>query len=263
MNEQLATMFQAWETQPTTELEVNIMLRTAGRFLIPFEIAHQIATKLKKRDDILCEPVQKYVDCFYGTNTNGNNITNNIRVRSVLGQKTKHAIRKTQIIDIHARCSQLHQFVFHFTLRNELPIELPQSVAPHFVRMQEVWEFNYQNTFLYVVKKVASGPTKHEACQNPHNWELEIEVLRDSPKLKELSNLEKADYFISKALGFLPRKSQDEILTLELNNVPKTLQQDKDVRLKRKYVSKKKLAKLEEWKKQQKLEKELKEEIVN
>jgi hypothetical protein len=231
MFEQLATMFRAFSNQPTSELEVSISLRSAGKQFVPKKIMKILKEKLPTFPGIVACTQVKYTDSFF---------PGNIRVRSRgMGHKGE-AIIKTKLCSIHAKCAQKRHFDFHFTLKDEIPTEAPENAVPEFVRIQKVLEFQYKQAFCYFLKKVNSGPSVALACKEDPIYEVEIEVIPRSAYLLSHSHEEMADSLISKALGFI-RESAEEDLTMELNIVPKSLKLLEPQRPKRKYISKKML----------------------
>jgi len=230
MFEQLVTMFRAFANQPLTELEVSISLRSAGKQFVPYEIVKLLAQKLPTYPDVVSFSPVTYTDCFY---------PGNIRVRAVVG-KPPECVIKTKICSIHAKCAQKRQFDFHFTLKNEIPTQLPNSsTPPDLVRLQVVWEFQYKQAFSYFLKKVVSGTTMAVAAQTAPTYEFEIEVIPKSAYLSSHTHEEMADSLIAKTLAFI-RESNEEELTMELNIIPKSLKLLQPVHGKRKYICKKK-----------------------
>jgi hypothetical protein len=228
MQDQLKTMFQAFVNSPTAELEVGVSMKSGCKQVVPFDIASRLCTELKLKPQIQTIRPKKWVDMFY---------PGNVRVRSRVGHPPECVI-KTRLVDIHAKCPQRRLFSFHFTLKDEIPTTEPNGIVCEYVRLQEVHEFIYKQAFCYSIKKVQQGATKEDAAQGDINFELEIEIIRNSPYLASHSLEEMSESLILKALDFI-RERPDEKLTLELNLLPKSLRRLEEERPKRKYVSKK------------------------
>ncbi len=220
MQTQLASLFKAFRENETSELEIAISQK--GEKSVPLEVFNDVFLLLEHwmiNKYINYKGCFKVKDFFY---------PNSIRSRVIAPYSKEYDdadtqnITKTKIAHIHTKCPERKQVEFHIQLKDEIPLIEPISVSNEYidVRIQLMWEFDYKNIFRYFLKQVQSGLTVENACKNSIQYEIEIEINRDSSYLKEFSDDDMAKKLIEKTLDLLGRKNpktgEIETLTMDL-----------------------------------------------
>ncbi len=242
MNDQLASLFKAFRENETSELEVVMSQKSQSG--IPYEAFMNIYNLLQKwttKDLIVYNGYAEVKDFFYH---------GSVRQRCRQGFDDENIV-KTKIHSIRAKCPERKFIELNFTLKDEVPVVdsfiLTMNKEPIETRIQLIWEFEQKETFKYILKKVQSGKSEAEACQNDPQYEVEIEINRNSPHLKQFSDQEMATKFIAKTLDLVgrrhPKTNLIENLSLELFSTSEKRKKEKKTAETqtptRKYVSKK------------------------
>ncbi len=238
MYAQLSSLFKAFRENETSELEVAISQK--GQNGLPFEVFNDLFSLMEHWTE---EKILVFKGCF---TVKDFFYANSVRSRVILGyginsknEETQN-ITKTKIASIHAKCPERKYVQFNIQLKDEIPFNDPISVSNEYmdVRIQLIWEFDCKNTFRYFFKQVQSGKTVEDACQNQIQYEIEIEINRDSPLFLSSTDEEMASKLIEKTLDLAGRKNvktgEIEALTMDLFS-----NKNKHTETKRKYISKK------------------------
>lgn len=235
MKSQLASLIKAFRSSETSELEVVISERgEKGISFEPFEKLFDLLNNWAEKGHIELLGSKVVKDFFYHQS---------IRSRCIIGFEDEN-ITKTKIHSIHAKCPERKHVEFHFTLKDEVPLNEPIAMNNEAieVRVYLLWEYECKNLFRYSLKQVQTGKGVEHACRNEIHYEVEIEVIRGSELLKQFSDDELAEKLIEKSLDLVGRTNKktrmEDKLTMDLFSAPNE-KRKKETEPKRKYVSKK------------------------
>lgn len=197
-----------------SHIELEVRIQASGKKTIEFDVFLQIYKHLEKlalTPDWTSTGQVDTCDFFF---------PDNVRTRSRIGFTPVNVI-KQRIASLIGQCPKDPSWRFHFCLSSEIPcVSREGHVATH-VRLQQVWEYTYKHAFTYVLKKVASGPTKEEAAKNTPCYELEIELVPNSDYLKQHTDEYVADSMIDKSLDLIGRQ---EVTTGKITSLSMKLQ---------------------------------------
>ncbi len=216
--------------QPFTEFEVQILkIKEDGEMTNVIEhVYKQVLESLQVgaiQGHLQSHGERQITDFFF---------ENSIRLRSEIGVPGQ-IIKKTRMCSLQTVCDERSCMGFRFSLKKEQPMtkDLCEMQVPISVRIQNIHEFTYKNTFQYSLKIVKQGRTKQEACQQAPEFHIEIELLRESKYHQQNNPANVVRSFAFKALDMIGLAPQLTMRILhskkdqEKNLVSKTRQTEK------------------------------------
>lgn len=118
-------------------------------------------------------------------------------------------VQKTRVAHVNIACDN-RNYDLRVNLKREKPVPKYVATTPAtFVRLQERWSFIHKNTFRYDLSKVACGLSKELACNSPHFFEVEIELVRNISYTGDRASEIIAQSLVEKGLDLLGRYDKD------------------------------------------------------
>lgn len=237
MEERLTEMVKKWKETEYAELEAYMThVDTISGGITPqlFKHIYSRFEDSTSKGIFKASRRKRFIDFFYEDSK---------RLRTEIGFPPIY-VTKNKLSSLQSLCPERKSIGLVFNLKTETPVtnnnkdDFPE---PIFVRMQQVWEFTYKDTFLYSFKRVLSGKNKEEACKNTPTYEIELEILRNKDYMNHNDNQYIASDFIEKTLDLVGRQDSitGEIVPVSLNLISTMSKNGMEpVKQKRKYITK-------------------------
>jgi hypothetical protein len=212
LEDEVAAFVTGFNVYENAELEAVFRDRCLTGGGIQFELFQKLFTAMSaasKHGLLFATDKVAVIDFFF---------PDSVRTRYVAG-KAPVTIKKTRIGKFKVVCLQRSNLEITIHLKNEVPLSKPPTTPALFVRLQEVWNFIYKNTFEFTLKKVVSGKDKADACTKPPVYEIEIEVLKGAATTTNVSRC--AQSFLMK-IGDLCGRCDEKGNAMKLHLAPAT-----------------------------------------
>lgn len=192
--DEITTAVSMFRQNPTYELSIHVFDMSFEVFQSLFSMFHQsVESSLMKT-----RPKTNVVDFFFKNHT---------RSRHIISQEPD-IVRETCIRYSDVCVTQDPKCMFRVGLQCKEPlVELPTSKCK-LVCLQEVWEFDYKNSFRYIFRKVAQGKTRQTACAGGVTFSVELQLVRGDD-ITALSDQDIARSVMVKGLDLCGRRMPD------------------------------------------------------